>query len=580
MKLGLYFLLAILFPGEESELPFKVSLTPSELVLGPRGEGEFIISFDVPAGHCIYRKSLNVSFDLPQGFCAELVQEPHPVSRFDRFLEETVLIYPKSFGMVYRVRAPSTLVKQTKADILVSYQGCSKTLCYRPERVKLELSLRVEGKEQTAQGRVLSAGKQTESQKPSESEEGLERRLRRAFSSRNILKLILLGFIAGLLLDITPCIYPMIPITLSVIGARTLGSPLKGLLLSVFYVLGISLVYSVMGVSAALLGGAIGATLSSPWVVGFVVAVFIALALSMFGFYEISVPPSVASKLRIGKAGGLVGAFLFGAVAGLVASPCISAPLLALLTAIGTSKDVVLGFVSLFSVGWGMGVPLIVLGAFPSLVSSLPGPGSWMVTAKHLFGVLLISAGLYYLGFVVPEKILLGLWGVFLITLSVFLGVGLNLESSASWTKRFAKALGYVALIVGALLLIQSIRREDKPQASATAHRIAWKDREALTETGRPTLIYFSAKWCTVCKQLEKKTFSDPRVIEALGDFNAVKIDGTNPDTELEALHKRFSVLGYPFITFLDAEGNELRAYRISGFISAEKLLRVLQEVK
>lgn len=247
----------------------------------------------------------------------------------------------------------------------------------------------------------------------------------------------------------------MIPITVAVIGGQASGeqqgrrNSLRAFLLSLIYVLGISIVYAALGVTAASTGALFGAALQSPWVIGFVVAVFVALAMSMFGFYYLRVPSFISDRLG-GKTGrGVAGVFVMGLISGIIASPCIGPILASLLVYIASTGNIFLGFWMLFVFAWGLGVLLIVLGTFSGAVKALPRSGAWMETVERIFGFLLIGAAFYYLRLIIPEGAFITLLGIFLIVVSVFSGGFDKLTFDSSRFQRTRKSFGLLAFIFG-----------------------------------------------------------------------------------------------------------------------------------
>src|SRR3990172_3444975 len=258
----------------------------------------------------------------------------------------------------------------------------------------------------------------------------------------------------------TPCVYPMIPITVAVIGGQTSGEqttarkPLKAFFLSLIYVLGISIVYSALGVTAASTGALFGTALQSPWVIGFVVAVFVGLAMSMFGVYYLRVPSFISDRMGTGTRKGIIGVFVMGLVSGIVASPCIGPALASLLVYIASTGNKFLGFWMLFVFAWGLGVLLIVLGTFSGAIKAIPKSGVWMETVERIFGLLLIGAALYYLRLIISESAFIIILGLFLIITAVFSGGFDRLTHESTAFQRARKAFGLIVFIFGTYFLV------------------------------------------------------------------------------------------------------------------------------
>jgi len=388
----------------------------------------------------------------------------------------------------------------------------------------------------------------------------------RWFSERGTAFAFLLIFLMGLALNLTPCVYPMMGVTVSLFGAGAAGGGpsggLRALPRAIVYVLGIALMYSTLGVIAALTGGLFGGWLASPWVLGGIGALLLALSLSMFGVYELQAPSALLSKLGGATGAGYVGTFLAGLLVGVFAAPCIGAPIIALLAHVGAKGDPVFGFQAFFILSLGLGLPYLVLAVFSGLMSRLPRSGSWMDWVKHLFGVILLAVAAFYLtlaiapkhvGWVVPAA--LGLGGL-------FLGFLEPTGRDRPAFRRFKWAVGLAGIVAAVLLVFRPV-----------APSIEWQPFDdvaiaAARDAGTPVLLEFSAEWCVPCHELEDVTFSDREVVRATASFVRMKVDLTRFDSpESQALRTRFAVAGVPTIIFLDGSGREVEAARVVGFM-------------
>jgi thiol:disulfide interchange protein DsbD len=432
------------------------------------------------------------------------------------------------------------------------------------------------------------------------------------------LVLTLLGiFIAGILLSFTPCVYPMIPITLGLIGARGEGKPLKGLALSSVFVLGIAITYSVLGVAAALSGSLFGGLMQSKIVLLAIVLIFGAMALSMFGLYDIYVPSAVSSKLEGKKKKGFVGALVLGMVAGIVASPCSSPVLASLLVYVSTTQNPVQGFVMFFTFAIGIGLLFIALGTFPSFLGALPKAGVWMVEVKKFFGLLLLGVAFYYLRFVLSQQLFIYflLIGVILILLGVFAGAFIPLVRESTGLEKLHKALGIVFLVAGIALLFDTLQVQRavlKPEASPTGiaeieaietprpslpsssetpppepetpKEIGWlrsepEGLELARQLQKPIMIDFYADWCPPCVKFDRQTFTDQRVIQALARFVAIRVDLTEVTEEGTRLAEKYGVAAIPTILFLKPTGEVLPEFTINGFTPPDEFLTHIKEI-
>ena len=374
----------------------------------------------------------------------------------------------------------------------------------------------------------------------------------------------------GLALNLTPCVYPMMGVTISLfgggVGGGGLGAPaaggVKALPRAIVYVLGIALMYSSLGVAAALTGSLFGGWLANPWVLGAIGLLLLAMALSMFGFYELTVPSGVLSKLGGAAGASLFGTFLAGLLVGVFAAPCIGPPIIALLGYVGSKGDPVFGFWAFFVLSMGLGLPYLVLGVSSGLLTKLPRSGSWMEWVKHLLGVVLLGVAAFYLCLAIaPSKLAwvvpaaLGLGGL-------YLGFLEPTGRDRPTFRRFKWAVG-VAGIVAAVLVVF-----ERPAPAVTWQAYSDAAVAEARAQGRPVVLDFSADWCVPCHELEQNTFTDRGVAEALEPFTRLKVDFTREDApQTVELRRRYTITGVPTILFLGPDGREVPAARIVGFL-------------
>lgn len=401
-------------------------------------------------------------------------------------------------------------------------------------------------------------------------------------------------FAAGVLTSLTPCVYPLIPITVSVFGARGKASSRgKAAALSTTYVLGIATMYSGLGVLAAASGKAFGSFMGNPWVVGVFALMMLAFALSMFGLYEIRLPSSLQTRLSTLGGIGFGSAFVMGLVAGIIAAPCTGPVLGAVLTFVATTGDLWVGFWLLFAFALGMGLLFFVLGTFSV---SLPKSGAWMDAVKTVLGVALVLVALSFVRPLLPrapEVAFSPLWLAVLAGALVVAAVLMGTIHKSFYEGAGLKTFGLV-LLVGAFAVrfgwvvephVADVVVVGADGEVATVGRVDWMYDEPAAiarakAEGKHVLVDFYADWCTACVELDKHTFTDRNVRRVMSEkFIALKVDGTEDTDEVIALHKKYGVVGMPLLIVLDGEGRRLEEPRILGFLSPDKFLAELAKV-
>ena len=465
----------------------------------------------------------------------------------------------------------------------LTYQACSDEQCLLPKTVSVNIPMRIVGTDQAVQpiNEEIFAAIQFDTVQgalPETSESG---RFRQALS-RGYFWVFLLVFIGGVGTSLTPCVYPLIPITVSVFGASREASRMKSFLLSVTYVLGIAVMYSILGVAVASTGAVFGQIMSNPIVVGFVCAVLIALGLSLLGVFELRLPYAVQNRLNTIGGVGFGGAFAMGTVAGIIAAPCTGPALGAVLSFVATTGNTFLGFWLMLTYAIGMGLLFILIGTFSGLISSLPRSGGWMYVLENIFGVVIIAMALYFLKEVVePLRAILDNSAPVFIIGGVLLLVGVIL---GKFTQRFRdlpraakvrKSTGVLAAVFGLYVIVGAF--------TTVETALDWRqdEAEALKEaraSNKPAVIDFYATWCGACVELDKFTFSDPEVESRLEDFVKIKLDFSRSSEQVEQLKKKYGIVGLPVVLFLDSDGKPLK--RIEKFVGPKELLQIIDEIE
>jgi len=490
----------------------------------------------------------------------------------------------------------------TAAELTVHYQGCAdRGICYPPQSQVFRLDL------PAAAGAATMASTNTAAAAPAEStarpiQQSEQDRIVSMIDGKGFWVVVGAFFVIGLGLAFTPCVFPMIPILSGIITGQGKDiSTHKAFMLSSVYVLAMALTYTLAGMFAALAGENLQAMLQNPVAISVFALVFVALALSMFGFYDLQLPSGLQSRLaQISdrqQRGSLAGAGVMGLLSALIVGPCITPPLAAALIYIGQTGDALLGGATLFAMSMGMGAPLIVIGT--SAGKLLPRAGAWMDVVKAVFGVLMLGVAVYLLERIVSPVIAMLLWGALLIVSAVYMGAVSQLPADASGWRKLWKGLGCVLLIYGSLFLVgvaangnntlQPLRSlglagfGDTATQGHTAFQriktIADLDRElaAAKVRGQPVMLDFYADWCVYCIQMERETFPDPQVREALAQMVLLQADVTDNDGADQALQRHIGIPGPPAMIFWGADGAERRHLRLLGFMDPEEFASHLQ---
>lgn len=509
-----------------------------------------------------------VTLRLPAGWSASPPAfPPHHVTKL-AFSPDPVAVFEGAFEVTSTVSLGPGAASGTVSGV-VEAQACNDHVCLPPAEVPFTAAAAaLPGDSAPVAPKTTTAAPGTE-----EPVNPLGAGLSAGFATGGLALQLLIVFVAGLGLNLTPCVYPLIPITVGFFSAQRTARKGSAWLLAATYVLGMSVTYSALGVLAALTGRLFGSALQSPWVVALIVAVLLALATSMFGLWEIRVP-AWASRVSGGRS-GYSGALLMGLVVGLVAAPCIGPFVLGLLTYVGQRQDVALGFVLFFVLSLGLGLPYLLLGVFTGAIDRLPNSGAWMLGIRQLFGVLLVAlAGYFVRPFLPPGRGDL-LFGGLLVLGGLYLLLVARPGHDQPWIDR-AMRLASLAIVLGGIFALPA--RRGAPQAG-----LEWQPyedaaaRQAIA-SGAPVVLDFSATWCIPCKELDEKTFSDPRVAAALARFTRFKVDLTASEPATDALRQRFQVAGVPTLAFFRG-GKELDGLRLTGFEPAGEFLKRIDRV-
>jgi len=537
-----------------------------------RAEGAAVeVRFAIADGYYMYRDKFRFVAEGNPAVRLGAAEFPPGTRHKDEFFGEV-----ETYRKQVRIRVPAQ--GEGRFDLKVVSQGCADIgVCYVPMESQASLLL-------------VSGG----AAEPRFSIFATDAEIARLFEGNALL--VLAGFaLFGVLLTFTPCVLPMIPILSAIIAGE--GKRLdkrRGLALSLSYVLGMAVAYALAGVAAAYSGSLIAAALQNAWVLGAFAFVFVVLALSMFGFYDLRLPGflhhhlhSAHRRLRGGQIASVAG---MGVLSAVIVSPCVAAPLAGALLYISQTRDVVLGGAALFAMALGMGVPLVAVGVSEGAL--LPKAGAWMEGVRRFFGVLLLAVAIWIVSPVIPLVAQMLAWGALLIGSAIFLRALDPLPGSASGWWRLWKSFGIVALVAGVAMLVGAFsgaRDVLRPLAGiggrtqASAAPLPWVRVASLAELegklaapGRPVMLDFYADWCVSCKEMEAFTFSDPAVRAQLDRMMLLQVDVTANNDADKALLKRFSLFGPPGIIFFDAQGREIKGLRVIGYQNAERFSKTL----
>jgi thiol:disulfide interchange protein DsbD len=610
------------FTEDEQEL-----LPPDQafkLTIKVRSANTLVAEFEPAENYYLYKDK--IAFEPKStGTLIEKISLPKGKMKDDPTFGQTEVYY-KPFQAVISLKRG--IPASTQLSLAATYQGCNEPIgvCYAPIDKLIKLTLPVAksvagvladsvSNDATAATDFIKT-EQTEPKsellKLPDNRRSIESesiKIGKMFEGGNFWLILASFFGIGLLLSFTPCVFPMFPILSGIIvnsGENLTKS--HGFILALAYVMGMSLTYSAAGVAAGLSGAMLSVALQNAWVLGGFALVFVALSLSMFGFYELQLPSSIQSKLskETGqlRGGHLASVFGMGALSALIIGPCVAAPLAGALLYISQTRDVVLGASALFAMALGMGVPLLILGA--SAGALLPKAGSWMESVKRFFGFLLLGVAIWLVSPVIPAAVHMLMWAALLIISAIYLNAIDSLPAGSSGFRKLLKGIGIITLLLGIALLagvlsgsrdilqplakinLTSINGINTNKTSAIgSQHLPFQRVNSLTELNKRiaeaqnkyVMLDFYADWCISCKEMERFTFTDPEVKNRLGDVVLLQVDVTEGTADDEALLKYFKLFGPPGILFFDPDGREIYDARTIGYQNTEEFLAILNAV-
>ena len=543
-------------------------------------EAQFAVIMDIKKGWHLnahnptldYLIGVDLSIDPSNDAIVSDIQYPRPLQMKFSFAQEVLDVYEGKAIILVKMKSSGNLSNDSyNITGQLTLQACSDSVCLPPSNVDLSFPITIG--DQTVASENAQLFQQIESR---ETATVGSNQIASMFNEKGYFWAFFSIFLIGLALNLTPCVYPMMSVTVSLFSGsenQDTTSTASTFSKALAYVSGIVFMYSALGVMAAYTGELFGSWLQSPWVLAGIGVLIFLLSLSMFGLYELQPPAWMMQKVgKTQQVGGYIGHFLSGLLVGVFAAPCIGPPIIALLAFVGAQGSPLFGFFAFFIMALGLGLPYLVLGTFSGLLNKMPKSGIWMVWVKKVFGVVLVGVALFYLALAfAPSYSMYAVLATVLVG-GLYLGFIEHSGNGKSGFRWFKYAAGISALIAG-FMLFQNLQKSG----------VKWQkyDPEQIAESNKPVMLDFYADWCIPCIELDRKTFTDDRVIEETQSFLRIKVDLTHFDSKrAEKLRQKYNIAGVPTIMFLDAKGNEVKDARVVGFLNADHFLKKVHKVK
>jgi len=558
-------------------------------------DDEIIVRWSIADGYYLYKHRFNFS---AENLTLSEPYIPEGIHKTDEYFGK-VEVYYKHIEITVPFNDP-----QSAGLLTIGYQGCADAgLCYTPTKRYIHFNKQDDGTVKLLPG--ISKKKPSDSAS-TESQPVNQKQQKSPSDSSNSLSIVLaegsliwtlMSFLgAGLLLTFTPCVLPMIPILSGIIAGQGESiTPMKAFRLSFIYVQAMAITYALLGILVAQAGSSLSGYLQSPMILGIVAVLFILLGLSMFGLYEITIPEFISKHLRgiseKQSGGNYFGVAIMGVISTLIVSPCTTAPLTAALLFIANSGDLLVGGLSLYFLGLGMGIPLLIIGVSEGRL--IPRAGAWMESVRNLFGFMMFAMALYITDYLIPGPVYLMLWGLLFIVAAISFGVFKKVTSKYQLLSKLITVgvlcLGIVYLaggLMGNTRLLRPLENvmDMTEKAPLTFQKFKSLDElntllDSAKEAKQPVMVDFFAEWCVACYEFEDYTFSDKRVQEFLNEKQVVLLQADvtlNSKNDIE-LMENYKILGLPSILFITADGVELDTMRATGYENAEAFLARLQ---
>ncbi|MDN5091520.1 protein-disulfide reductase DsbD [Aliarcobacter butzleri] len=548
----------------EPEEAFKVKFIKNEDSLN--------IKFELGKDIYLYHDKLQINILKPQKI--EITKElniPKPVNY------EEFIVHFDDLNLTIPYNLLKSKVDSKEFEIELKFQGCSKAgLCYAPMSQKQILMF-----DENIENKNINLENLNETDS-----------IANNLKEKNLLLVLLTFFGFGLLLSLTPCVFPMIPILSSIIVGASKNETMtasRGFFLSLVYVLSMSIAYTIAGVVAGIFGANLQVALQNPYVLVIFALIFVALAFSMFGYFEIRLPQAIQNRVNKTTDGkekqGVVGIAVMGFLSALIVGPCVAPPLAGALVYIGQTGDAILGGLALFVMSLGMGVPLLLIGLGAG--KFMPKPGGWMESITKIFGIVMLGVAIWLLDRVLDTNIIMYLWALLLLGSAIYLKIYQHI---------LTQLITVVIFILGVVLFVGAISGATNPlnplekftsskMTQVSDEKLIFKKVKniqelelAIKNSNKPVMLDFWASWCVSCKELEEITFQDEQVINKLQEFTLLKADVTENNDEDKALQKKFGVVGPPALIFWDKDKNEIQASRIIGYKNPKDFLEIVNK--
>ena len=545
------------YPGSEFKVAVKVMVDSGWHINSDKPHEDFLIPSQFSMDTSLF-KIVKVAY--PQAEDIKLDISETPLSVWEREVYVAAM-----------VKAPDSLAPgEYTLPLYLDYQACNNMTCMPPNTIKDSIIVQIADKKSVVNqiNQDVFDKINLENASVTAAPEKQDDSISSILEGNGLIIGLFFVFLGGLALNLTPCVYPLIPITIGFFGGQSEGKTSRLVGMGLLFVVGMAVTYSVIGVITALTGSVFGALLQNPIVIILIALIFVVLSLSMFGVYEFKLPDSWVAKAG-GAKGGMYGAFFMGLTMGIVAAPCIGPFVLGLVTYTAAKADPFFGFLLFFVLAVGLGTPYLFLAIFSGKIKKLPRAGEWMDAVKHIFGLILIGMAIYFLLPLLPKSITPYLLPGFMVISAVYL---LFFDKNANSVKGFRifKIVFSIVLVVTAVYwLIPNEKQSIKWQPYTS---------NVIEASNKAKIIDFYADWCIPCKELDAMTFSDPRVISEAKRFAAYKADMTKSlSDEVSSLRTRYNIVGVPTVLIINSKGKEVE--RITGFVNSAEFLKIIENV-